>query len=369
MSMRSPAARLVLLAACALLLRAPVAGAAPGLDSIRLPPGFEISLYAEVPAARSLAGSPSGVVYVGSRTGAVFALVDADHDHRAERVERVAQFLESPNGVAFRDGALYVAEIPRILRFDDVERQLGRRQTPKVLYDDLPHERAHGWRYMRFGPDGWLWLGIGAPCNICALHDPFGTISRVSIDGKRFEVFARGVRNSVGFDWQPGTDVLWFTDNGRDWLGDDRPPDELNRAPRPGMHFGFPHCQGGDIVDPDEGHGHRCSEFTPPAQKLGPHVASLGMRFYRGTQFPAEYRGAIFIAEHGSWNRSTPIGYRISVVDVAGDTASNYRVFAEGWLRGGDAWGRPVDILELADGSLLVSDDSFGAVYRISYRK
>jgi glucose/arabinose dehydrogenase len=161
--------------------------------------------------------------------------------------------------------------------------------------------------------------------------------------------------------------VLWFTDNGRDWMGDDRPPDELDRAPRAGMHFGFPHCQGGDIVDPEQGDGHRCAEFTAPAAKLGPHVAALGMRFYRGTMFPAAYRGAIFIAEHGSWNRTTPIGYRLTMVDVAGEAASHYRVFAEGWLQGNGAWGRPVDLLEPPDGSLLVSDDHLGAVYRISY--
>jgi glucose/arabinose dehydrogenase len=321
-----------------------------------------------VPGARSLAFSPSGIVYVGSRGSRVFALVDRDHDFRAEQVVVVASGLDEPNGVAFHDGALYVAEVPRVLRYDAIESRLEKAPAPTVVYDRLPGERHHGWRYLRMGPDGWLWLGIGAPCNVCDPGDPFASIARLSPDGKRFEVWARGVRNSVGFDWQPGTGAFWFTDNGRDWLGDEQPPDELDSAPRPGMHFGFPFCHGGDIPDPDFARKRRCAELTAPAMRLGPHVAALGMRFYRGNQFPAAYRGAVFIAEHGSWNRSEAIGYRLSVVDVAGERASGYRVFADGWLQRDGAWGRPVDLLELPDGSLLVSDDAHGAVYRISYR-
>jgi glucose/arabinose dehydrogenase len=362
------AVRLALLAALALGCGAAVAGRAPELSRIQLPPGFEIALYARVPGARSLARSPSGVVFVGSRDSSVHAVVDADHDGRAERVEVVARGLDSPNGVAFRDGALYVAEVSRVVRYDDVERQLGKGPRPKVLYDRLPRDHAHGWRYLRFGPDSWLWLGIGAPCNVCALRDPYGTVVRLAPDGSRLEVFARGVRNTVGFDWQPGSDELWFTDNGRDWLGDDRPPDELDHAPRAGMHFGFPHCQGGDFGDADGDDGHLCWEFTPPAMKLGAHVAALGMRFYRGTMFPPAYRGAVFIAEHGSWNRSRPVGYRLTTVDVKGGQASDYRPFATGWLQDDGAWGRPVDLLELPDGSLLVSDDHLGAIYRITYQ-
>jgi glucose/arabinose dehydrogenase len=368
-------ARIVLLAALALgcgrgVSGAAVAGRAVELARLELPPGFDVDFYSrEVPGARSLALSPSGVVYVGSRKeGTVYALVDRDHDFRAEQVHVLAKGLEQPNGVAFRDGSLYVAEVSRVLRFDDVERQLGKPPQPVVLYDRLPRETHHGWRYMRFGPDGWLWLGIGAPCNICEVSDPHGTVSRLSADGKRLEVYARGVRNTVGFDWQPGTNTLWFTDNGRDWMGDERPPDELDRAPRAGLHFGFPYCHGGDIPDPDHGSRRRCAELVAPALKLGPHVAAIGMRFYRGKQFPAAYRGSIFIAEHGSWNRSQPIGYRVMAVDVDGERASNYRVFASGWLQGGEGWGRPVDLVELPDGSLLLSDDRLGAVYRISYR-
>jgi glucose/arabinose dehydrogenase len=344
--------------------------AAPRLADVRLPPGFTIELFADrVPGARSLALGPPGVVFVGTRReGDVYALVDRDGDHRAEAVHRLASGLNMPNGVAFRDGALYVAEVSRILRFDGIAERLQDPPAPVVVYDRLPSDRGHGWKYLRFGPDGWLWFGIGAPCNVCDQGDPYASLARLSADGERFEIYARGIRNTVGFDWQPGTDVLWFTDNGRDRLGDDVPPDELDRAPRGGLHFGYPYCHGGGIADPDFGKGKDCGQYVAPAAELGPHVAALGMRFYRGEQFPPEYRGALFIAEHGSWNRSTPIGYRVMVVDVEGDRATGYRPFAEGWLRGGEAWGRPVDLLELPDGSLLLSDDAAGVVYRISYR-
>ncbi len=350
-------------------------GGAPPLDRIRLPPGFRIAVYTdEVAGARSLALSPAGTVFVGTRDGAVYAIPDRDRDGRPEAVQTIARDLDVPNGIAFRDGDLYVVEVTRVLRYDDVESHSGQsnqgkpgQPPPKVFFAGLPRQDGHEWRYARFGPDGWLYVGIGAPCNVCRRPDPFATISRIAPDGSRLEVWARGVRNSVGFDWQPGTNVLWFTDNGRDRLGDERPPDELGRAPRAGMHFGFPHCQGGDLVDPDEGGGRRCNEFTPPVAKLGPHVAALGMRFYRGSTFPAAYRGDVFIAEHGSWNRSQKIGYRLTVVDVDGDRASNYRVFAEGWLGSDGVWGRPVDVLVMPDGALLVSDDERGAVYRISY--
>jgi len=194
----------------------------------------------------------------------------------------------------------------------------------------------------------------------------YASITRLDPDGKNMEVFASGVRNTVGFDWDPGTGELWFTDNGRDWLGDNAPPDELNHAPGKGLHFGFPYCHAGTFSDPDFGAKHPCSDFRPPARKLGPHVASLGMRFYTGTMFPEAYRGKIFIAEHGSWNRSDKIGYRVTIVDPE---AKSYDVFAEGWLRDGDVWGRPVDVLVMPDGALLISDDKAGAVYRVSYRE
>ncbi len=372
----SRAARITLLAALAAgcgggFGSAAEAGRPSSLDRIQLPAGFAIDVFATgLPGARSLARSPQGTVFVGTREGRVYAVVDKNGDGRPESQRTIAEGLEEPNGVDVKDGTLYVVEVSRVLRFDRIEEQLAKpaplRST--VFFSGLPSARGHQWRYARFGPDGWLYVGIGAPCNVCERDEPFAAIARIAPDGKRLEPWARGVRNSVGFDWQPQTNVLWFTDNGRDWMGDDKPPDELNRAPRAGMHFGFPYCQGGDLVDPDEGRGRRCSDFVPPAAKLGPHVAALGMRFYRGTMFPAPYRGAVFIAEHGSWNRSKPLGYRITVVDVRGETASNYRVFAEGWLQADGAWGRPVDLLELPDGSLLVSDDVQGSLYRISYR-
>jgi glucose/arabinose dehydrogenase len=237
-----------------------------------------------------------------------------------------------------------------------------------VVNDGFPRETHHGWKFIAFGPDGRLYVPVGAPCNVCEREDPrFASIQRMRPDGTGQETFARGVRNTVGFDWDPSTKELWFTDNGRDWLGDDLPPDELNHAPGKGLHFGFPYRHGKEIPDPEFGKKKIREEFVPPAWELGPHVAALGMRFYTGTMFPDKYRGHIFIAEHGSWNRSTPIGYRVTLVRVESGRATGYEVFAEGWLSEGRAWGRPVDLLVMPDGALLVSDDKAGAIYRISY--
>jgi hypothetical protein len=239
-----------------------------------------------------------------------------------------------------------------------------------TVNDQFPKDRHHGWKFIAFGPDGMLYVPVGAPCNICQPDENrYALITRMKADGSGREIFARGIRNTVGFDWHPATKELWFTDNGRDQLGDDIPPDELNHAPKKGLHFGYPYCHGGDIPDDQFGKKHSCTEFTPPAQKLGPHVATLGMRFYTGSMFPPEYHNQIFIAEHGSWNRSTPIGYRITVVGLNKNRAISYKVFAEGWLQGRRAWGRPVDVLVMRDGALLVSDDSAGAIYRIGYKQ
>ncbi len=344
----------------------------PQLDLITLPPGFVIENYAtDVPGARSLALGSDGTVFVGSmRPGKVYALTDRNGDDRADEVITIASGLNVPNGVAFRNGALYVAEISRVLRFDDIVERLNDPPEPVVVNDGLPTERHHGWKFIAFGPDDKLYIPVGAPCNLCEEEDErFATIMRMNADGRDLEVFARGVRNSVGFDWHPATGELWFTDNGRDRLGDDVPPDELNRAPHGGLHFGFPYCHGGDIPDPQYGRQRSCSEFTPPARRLGPHVAAIGMRFYTGLMFPEVYRNRIFIAEHGSWNRSVPIGYRVTLVRLEGDRAVSYEPFAEGWLQGREAWGRPADVLVMPDGALLVSDDRAGAVYRISYRE
>jgi len=308
--------------------------------------------------------SPSGIVFVGTRTqGAVYAIVDRDGDHRADRVVTIASGLEMPNGVAFRDGALYVAEVGRILRYDEIEGRLDDPPDPVVVTDRFPTDRAHGWKFIAFGPDGRLYVPIGAPCNVCDKGDPYASITRIDPDGSNFEIVARGVRNSVGFDWHPETGNLWFTDNGRDWLGDDAPDDELDHVTEPGQHFGFPYCHGGNLLDPEFGKGKRCADYAAPAAKLGAHVAALGMRFYHGTAFPSEYRDKVFVAEHGSWNRSKKAGYRIVTVDP---TTGSWKPFVEGWLVGEKAWGRPVDVLVMPDGALLVSDDTAGAIYRVS---
>ena len=341
------------------------------LDKIKLPPGFGIAVYAEkVPGARSLALGAQGTVFVGSRSeGKVYALIDRNHDQRADAVLVIASGLRSPNGVAFRAGALYVAEINRVLRFDNIEAQLSAPPKPVVVNAAFPDKSHHGWKFIRFGPDGKLYIPVGAPCNVCEEEDPrFASIMRMDPDGSNLEIFAHGVRNTVGFDWHPRSGELWFTDNGRDWLGDNQPPDELNRAAKSGLHFGFPYRHGRDIADPEYGRKRRQEEFIPPELELGAHVAALGMRFYTGSMFPASYREQIFIAEHGSWNRSVPNGYRITLVRLQENRAIAAETFAAGWLQNGSAWGRPVDLQFMADGSLLVADDQAGAIYRISYR-
>jgi glucose/arabinose dehydrogenase len=350
-------------------LTAPVAAESLPIDKIRLPPGFKIEVVSDdLEGARSLALGPHGVIFVGTRTGSIVrAVLDRDGDHKADEIITIARGLNAPNGVAMRDGALYVAEIGRVLRFDGIEGRLHDPPAPVVVSDVLPNRAHHGWKFIRFGPDGKLYVPVGAPCNVCDAPPPFASILRMNPDGSGIEVYASGVRNTVGFDWHPETGELWFTDNGRDRLGNDRPPDELNHAPRPGMHFGFPFCHGGDIPDPQFGSVADCSRFSPPAVKLGPHVAALGMRFYTGEMFPPEYRHQIFIAEHGSWDRDEKIGYRIALVRLVDGRPVSYEPFAEGWLEGEKAWGRPVDLLVMPDGALLVSDDHAGAIYRISY--
>ena len=360
--------------AAALLLAASTLSAPQGplpLDRVKLPPGFEITIFAEgVEDARSMALGEKGTLFVGTRSaGNVYAI---RHDGRkASEVIRIASGLNMPNGVAVKDGALFVAEVGKVWRYDNIEAGLPRPAKPALVYGKYPTERHHGWKFIRFGPDGWLYVPIGAPCNVCDREPPYASITRLKPDGSAMEIFARGVRNSVGFDWHPESKELWFTENGRDMLGDDVPPDELNRAPRAGLHFGFPYCHGGDIPDPEYGSKRKCSELTPPARKLGAHVASLGMRFYTGSMFPTEYRNRIFIAEHGSWNRSKKSGYRVMQAKVEGGKVVEYGVFAEGFLdvAKDSAWGRPVDVQVMPDGALLVSDDHANVIYRIAYRK
>jgi glucose/arabinose dehydrogenase len=345
------------------------ATAALPVERIKLPPGFHIEVLSDdVPSARAMALSPKGILYIGSLDGRVYALQLQNGRVTGRHV--IASGLESPAGVAWHDGALYVSAVSKILRFDAIDAHLNDPPKPAVVIDTLPSETHHGWKFIAFGPDGKLYVPQGAPCNVCQKdRDRFAMIGRMNPDGSHYEVMARGVRNSVGFAWHPMTHELWFTDNGRDLLGDDVPDDKLNRAPRAGMDFGFPYCHGGDTPDPEFGKGHPCSAFTPPVAKLGAHVAALGMRFYTGSMFPPAYRNNVFIAEHGSWNRSKKAGYRVVRV-IADPDGSNARqeVFAEGWLQPGEAvWGRPADVLPLPDGSLLISDDYAGAIYRVTY--
>ena len=340
------------------------------LDQIKMPAGFRIRVYARnLPNARSLALSPGGIVFVGTRkAGKVYAVVDQDLDGSADKSFTIAEDLNMPNGVAFKNGSLYVAEVNRILRYDGVEKRLGENMDPVVLNNAFPRDRHHGWKYIGFGPDGRLYVPVGAPCNVCESNDPrYASIMRLNADGSGLEIYARGIRNTVGFDWHPVTQELWFTNNGRDWMGDDLPPDTLHRISQKGLHFGFPYCHAGNIPDPKFGNRRECREFEGPEVRLGPHVAPLGMKFYTGDMFPAQYRHQIFIAEHGSWNRSEPIGYRITLVGFESGRPTGYQIFADGWLQGRKAWGRPVDILIMQDGAMLVSDDRAGAVYRITF--
>ncbi len=341
-----------------------------GLDYIRLPEGFRISVYADnVPGARSMVMGDRGTIFVGTRgIGNVYAVQDSNGDFRADRVFTLAENLTMPNGVAFYKGALFVAEVSRIIRFDNIENRLSNPPKPVIINSTFPKDKHHGWKYIAFGPDEKLYVPVGAPCNICESSDKrYASIMRMNPDGSNLEIFAHGIRNTVGFTWNQEDRSLWFTDNGRDWMGNDLPPDELNHAPEKGMHFGYPYCHGTGIADPEYESKRSCTGFTGPEMELGAHVASLGIKFYTGKQFPSQYRNKIFIAEHGSWNRNPPSGYRITMVTINNGKAESYSVFADGWLQGTKAAGRPVDLLILQDGSILVSDDLKGIIYRIFY--
>ncbi|MCW9707621.1 PQQ-dependent sugar dehydrogenase [Fodinibius salsisoli] len=343
------------------------------ISNLQLPDGFSAEIYAsDVPNARQMVMGQDGIIYAGSRgAGNIYAIVDGNNDFKADTVYTIDEDLRSPSGIAYRNGSLYVGAINRILRYDNIDEQFAHPPEPVVVTDSYPSEGHHGWKFIAFGPDGKLYVPVGAPCNICkSENELFASITRINPDGTEREVIAHGVRNSVGFDWHPETGDLWFTDNGRDWLGDNRPPCELNHLTEEGQHFGYPYKHGTDIWDPEfGGQGKGMDQpFRAPAQELGPHVAPLGMIFYTGQMFPQDYKNQILIAEHGSWNRSDKIGYRITRVSLRNGSPDSYQPFISGWLQGNDAvWGRPVDLLQLNDGSVLISDDHKGIIYRITY--
>ena len=342
------------------------------LGSLIMPPGFHVAVFARVPGARSMTVSPGGTLFVGTADDAdqfhnVYAMRDDDHDGRADQVFTIASGLSQPNGVAFKDGALYVAAISQILRLDGIESRLRDPPAPIPLPTTFPGDEHHGRKFIAFGPDGKLYVPVGAPCNACVPPPTEGALFRMNADGSGLETVATGIRNTVGFDWNPAGGELWFTDNGRDLLGDDEPPDELNRVQSLGLDFGFPRCNS-RTPDPDFGGATGCQGVTTPAEPLKAHTAALGMRFYHGTNFPSDFRGNILIAEHGSWNSSQPVGYRLTKVTLANGAAISYQPFVTGWLKNdGSRWGRPVDIQIWTDDSLLVSDDFSGTIYRIWY--
>lgn len=355
------------------------------IDRLQLPEGFSISVYADnVENARQMALGDNGTLFVGSRqAGNVYALVDTNGDgkidNKVDKKYTIAKKLNMPSGIAFKDGSLYVAAISKVLRYDNIESQLEKPPKPVVVTNTLPTDKYHGWKYLGFGPDDFLYVPVGVPCNVCISHDKrHGSILRIDVKTGRAEIYAKGIRNSVGFDWNPETKELWFTDNGRDWLGDDSPPDELNRAYRKGLNFGFPYIHGSNVYDPEyeveSTLWEESQRFLKPEAELDAHVAPLGMTFYTGKQFPAEYKNKIIIAEHGSWNRSLKTGYRLTTVTLGKYKVESFEPFVTGWLQKADDvedegthWGRPVDVINMPDGSILVSDDYADAIYRINY--
>jgi glucose/arabinose dehydrogenase len=341
------------------------------IDKLKVPPGFKIELWASgMPNARSMTESPNGTIFVGTRfAGNVYAVVTKDGKRE---VKTIAKGLHRPNGVAFTNGSLYVAELSRIIRYDNIEQNLDNPPAPVVVFDALPKDEPHGWKYLKLSPDGqYLYFQIGTPANIIAPPSTHATIMRLNLKTNIMETVATGVRNTVGMDFQPGTKELWFTNMGRDWAGEDLPNDTLNRLVRPkGMNFGYPHCHQGDWLDPEFGKGRSCDEFDKPVMNLGAHVAPLGLRFYTGNQFPAAYKGNIFIAEYGSWNRTKKVGYQVvRVILDAKNKPVKLEPFVTGWLQGEEYWGRPADVQVIKDGSLLISDGEAGAIYRVSYGK
>jgi glucose/arabinose dehydrogenase len=349
----------------------PPAPKAPGeipINKIKVPQGFKVELWASgISNARVMVWGAKDTLFVSSRVaGNVYAIVDRGGKRE---MKTIAKGLNLPNGIAFKDGTLYIAEVHRITKMEGIEDKLDSPPEMKVVYDTLPKDLPHGWKYLAFGPDGKLYFNIGAPCNICIPPDTHANISRVNADGSGFEYWAHGVRNSVGFDWHPVTKELYFATHARDWLGEEVPSDRLDVAPKKGLHFGFPYCHQGDIPDPDFGKGRSCSEFAAPLVKTGPHIAGNGVMFYTGSMFPAEYRNRMFLAQRGSWNKTQKIGFRLAMVTLRPGDVPKYESFAEGWLDNNQPWGRPNYTVQMKDGSILLSDDYAGAIYRISYSR
>ncbi|MCO1334243.1 PQQ-dependent sugar dehydrogenase [Microbulbifer sp. OS29] len=338
------------------------------LEQLQVPEGFELSYYAEdVETARQLARSESGTVYAGSFSAKkVYAFQDTNDDGRADKRWVLMEALRAPTGIAYKDGDLYVADVSKIIRFPDIENNL---EMPKseVVYDQFPTDRHHGWKFLRFDDEGKLIVPVGAPCNICDADENYAKIFSLDLSSQQTKVVANGVRNSVGFDFHPKTGELWFSDNGRDMMGDDIPPCEINKVSYAGEHFGYPYFHGDDIADPEFGKGKSVSDYSAPALNLGAHVAPLGIHFYRGKGFPEEYQQQLLVAEHGSWNRSEKSGYRVMLATIEGEEVTDYEPLITGFVQGETTLGRPVAFLEMADGSVLISDDFAHKIYRLAY--
>ena len=342
------------------------------VSRLKVPSGFKVELWASgLPGGRAMALGDSGKkVYLGTRImGRVYEVTDAGNK-RTVRV--VVDKLTQPAGVAFKDGALYVMAIDRVLRFEGIEKNPNAQPQDLTAKFDLPPERHHNWKYIAFGPDNKLYVPFGAPCNICEPTREYAQLRRYNPDGSGKEVIARGIRNTVGFDWHPETKELWFTDHGRDWMGDDKPQDELNRVSKTGLNFGFPYCHAEGVADPDVKKSNPCQGVTKPVALMGPHAAVMGVKFYTGDMFPSSYKNTMFIARRGSWNRTQLSGFDVVTVKASRDgKEAKVTPFLTGFreAKANDFWGRPVYLLEMRDGALLVSDEQNGAIYRVSYER